>query len=523
MKVFLRSNVSRPLFLGFLLPVSVFLVVSSIRLFQLPGAWYGDISEEHEYLSRILTGEYPYTFAVGAGPVYHYLITPIVAALGQSLETYKIASVIVGAIGIVGIYLLALELSSRRVAFFSALIAALSFWYISWVRTGSTPVVVAPLLSSLTVVFAVRFRKHHRLSDVILGSFASSLGLFTHPSTFILPFVFIILLGWDGIFHRTGKRRWFGLVAAFVCFLPAVLLFLHIVLKQDALFLDADGYVGRKVIGLMKEDPKVLIARTGTYVVRTLLMLHVKGDTTFRYNVPGSPQLDPISGLLFIAGIWYWFTRPQRTVAYAVFVPLVLFMIPSVLPTAPADEVPSMTRTLVATPFIFLIVAGGMDAIYQSIAAKHIRTACIAVGVFFVVVGSLNIVKYFYSYPMSLPNKNAAFDKIIASFIDDLPQTTPVYLTSCCWGDWGEPEPKAIYYRLVKKETRENIIQDRFITSCDSVPSIRPTILIVRPDDTDFIGRVRSCFPGGIGTLHKDRFGQSVFYSFLIPEAKNSE
>lgn len=508
--------------IGLLLPLAVFFVVSSIKLFELPGAWYGDISEEHEYLTRILSGEFPYTFAVGAGPVYHYLITPVVAILGQSYESYKIASVAVGALGIVGIYILAWELGSRRLAFYSALIAALSFWYIAWSRTGSTPVVVAPLLSALTVMGAIRFRKYHRSRDFVLGIFASSLGLFTHPSTFLLPVVFVILVVSDAITHDSKKKRIAVLLGVLIGFLPALILFTRIIREQHALFLNPHGYIGRKFLGITHEDPKLLFSRTGKYAGKTLLMLHVTGDQTFRVNVPGSPHLDPVSGVLFLAGLAYWILRQKKVIGF-VIIPMVLLVLPSIFPTALPGEVPSMTRTLVATPFIFLTIAGGLDLIGRVIARVKPSFGYAAVFLLFFIITAFNLIKYFREYPKTLPNRNSAFDKITASYIDGLPTTTSVFLTSCCWGDWGEPEPKAIYYRLKRKERREELITKQFVRSCEEIPPVRPVVLIGRPDDEAFYRSIEACFPTGTGTLREDRLGQRVFYSYLIPAEKNEE
>ena len=36
---------------------------------------------------------------------------------------------------------------------------------------------------------------------------------------------------------------------------------------------------------------------------RVLLMLHVRGDNNPRHNIPGAPQLDPITGALFVVGL----------------------------------------------------------------------------------------------------------------------------------------------------------------------------------------------------------------------------
>jgi hypothetical protein len=55
------------------------------------------------------------------------------------------------------------------------------------------------------------------------------------------------------------------------------------------------------------------------------------------------------------------------------------------------------------------------------------------------------------SFPANLPNRNTPFAKIIAKEIDKLPDDTYVIVNSCCWGEWGQPEPDAIRFSMKKK------------------------------------------------------------------------
>src|SRR3989344_5817157 len=79
-----------------------------LRLFQiqsLPGEWYVDISNVHEYMIEITSGKWPFYFFQSAGPFYHYLIYPIILLFkNQGYETYKYASIFVSFLGFIGTY-----------------------------------------------------------------------------------------------------------------------------------------------------------------------------------------------------------------------------------------------------------------------------------------------------------------------------------------------------------------------------------------------------------------------------------
>jgi hypothetical protein len=53
------------------------------------------------YVTRILKGNYSFAFDQSAGPAHHFFIAPLIALLGGSYLSYKIASIMTGGIAIV--------------------------------------------------------------------------------------------------------------------------------------------------------------------------------------------------------------------------------------------------------------------------------------------------------------------------------------------------------------------------------------------------------------------------------------
>lgn len=491
--------------------IILYLTVAFFRLNELPGEWFGDISNVHEYTSQILRGEWPFYFFQSPGPVYHYLIAPIVltrAALAslQGLPfflTYKIASVLIGLIGLVGTYLLANEVAGKKIAQVTILVTSVSFWFLVFARLGNSQIII-PILTSLTVYFAYK-------RNLFFGVVVSSLGLFTYPQTFILPLLFLLLL----VFKKEKRT----VIISLLSFLPAFLLFIWVVSRQPDNF--TRGYVGEKIFGGSSMSVTEVGKRFSLYLLKTFSMLHLQGDRTFRVNVEGSPQLDRISSIFFLLGAIYFFKYQRNKLPY-ILIPMVLLIIPSVSPAISGGEIPSSSRTIGIIPFVYLLVASGIYFSYCQIKSRKKLPATLAILFILIYIAYVNLNKYFVLYPKGLPNNNVPYGKIIAGFIDTLPVNTKIRLTACCWGQWGQPEPKAIYYVLKNKKDREYIVHEKFISSCGEVDRSLSNLIIFNPEDDGKIRLIRECFPKGKFLEHKT-FGQLVFVSlYLESETSNT-
>lgn len=499
----------RVLFLGISL---TFIWLGVFRLGQIPGEWYGDISNVHEYVSQILRGEWPFYFFQSPGPVYHYVIVPIIMVIGQSYTDYKIASVIVGLIGLLAMYLLAREIDEIKVGLLTMGIASSSFWYIVWARTGNSQIII-PSEVALMVFFVIRFKNSRRWRDLLWSIFAASLGFFTYPQTFILPGLFFLLLFYTFIINRTIKNKGKIIFYSLIVFLPAVLLFGKIVTNQPDNF--TSGYIGSKLFKIQEMPPGTIFSILVRNAWRTATMFYIEGDAVFRVNVSRSPELDRISGGFFLIGILYWLKSKRRKYFPYILISLVLLPIPSMSPALPPIEIPNSGRTIGMVPFVYILIASGMVFLFEYLRRipKSIKYA-----LFFLLIVMMvyqNLLKYFIRYPEGLPNRNVPFGKIIASYIDNLPPQTHVFLTSCCWGEWGQPEPKAIYYVLKNKKGRENIVYDPFITSCDKVKKTEETLLIFNPTDINLVNQFKGCFPDGNVSWYEFS-DQSIFSSLYL-------
>ncbi len=106
--------------------------------------------------------------------------------------------------------------------------------------------------------------------------------------------------------------------------------------------------------------------------------------------------------------------------------------------------------------------------------------------------------------------------KIISNYIDGLPKGTKVMLTSCCWGEWGQPEPKAILYSLKSAKEREIQISECVEEAkCDCKKDSRNIIYIFNPNDYLKINKFRKCYPDNDVVTYEEK-GQKVFSVLYI-------
>jgi hypothetical protein len=510
-KVILRIQKNDHLLL--IAAIGIFLLFTLYKLDTLPGEWYGDISIVHLYVAAIVNGEWPLFFITSAGPLYPYLIAPIISFFGISYFIYKLLSVITGLLGVIGIYLFASTYSgSKKIGGLAALVASVSFMYWIWSRLGNFNIIV-PVLTAFMGYFLMQYIEKRQWKDLFGGVIVSSLGLLTYPGLFPLPGVFLFLLAF-GLYtsrqkHKKSLRTFF---IALLSFIPIIGLFAYIVVDDWKNF--SHGYIGSKIY---KQNTTVTdnAMHFGNNLIKTAGMLHVQGDVAFRVNVSKSPHLDPVSGVFFFVGLFYVLFRFRAKATYLIF-PLVILALPGASPGLPVVDMPNTARTLGILPLVYLVVAYGIWAVYLLV-RKYINppTGFVIVYFCFFIILALNCHKYFIEYANGLPDQNTAFGRIIGHAINDLPENTDIFITDCCWGAWSQPELRSIYFSVTKKAKRDAIQKLSNMQDCSRLITRKNTYVIFNPKDEVTIRKARSCFPEVRFQKHIVN-GYAVFSSLYI-------
>lgn len=414
-------------------------LVVSVRLFRLGSLQtdlYGDIELVHRYVARVRGGAWPFDFQLSAGPLYHYLVAPIVAAAGGGYLAFKIASVVVSLAALAATYALARRLVDDRFALLATAIAGTSSWLLVFSRLGNSQILI-PVLTTSASWLALRVADGGGRRDVVACAAVSALGLYVYPQTFVLPgvvFATLLCLRWTGQRVPASALALFAGVA-----LLGALPFAWIAAQDPLSFVH--GHIGSKLV-----TDGGRLRRFAGNLLRAALAFHVRGDSIFRSNPRGLPHLDALSGVLFGIGVAFWLGRERRARSPALLVPFVLLQLPSVLVLAQPREVPSASRTLGVAPTAYLLVASGAWWLAQAAPRRGRWPRRGIAAALLAAVVALNLQRYFRAYIGGLPYHDTSIGAEIAAYADRLPPGTRVYIAG---NRWESDMPETPFVKLV--------------------------------------------------------------------------
>jgi 4-amino-4-deoxy-L-arabinose transferase-like glycosyltransferase len=425
-------------------------VILFLRLFQLgtlQAEVYGDIDIVIRYMQGILAGQWPVAFDLSAGPLYHYLVAPIILFTGVNYAGLKVASVIVSMAGLAAIYAFSRRLINDYFALLALFIAGVSSWLLVFSRLGNSQIAL-PLLTMLALWLVMRIVQFGRQLDVIVCALVSGLGLFLYPQSFIMPgviFLTLLCLGWA---KHPLPRKW--IITFILASIPCLILFGLLVASDPSNF---NSYIVNKIHPEGSDNALVVLAGN---IVKAALALHVRGDEGIRSNPGTLPQLDWISGILFLGGVAFWLTTKERRRWIPLWLaPFILLQVPSILVINQPAEIPSASRTLGVAPIVYVLVASGLWWLIQVLYARGKRLLTVTVlGLLLGSILLLNVQRYFQDYINGLPYDNTPIGRSVAMYANSLPDDTHVYMIGCCW-EYGMPEnfvqyemthPQNLYY-----------------------------------------------------------------------------
>lgn len=462
------------------------------KLDTLPAEWYSDITAVQLKVSQILAGEWPYRFYSAQGPLYHYLIAPLVYVLGPTYLTYKFISTLVSLIIIALTMAIAYDLAGRSLALLVGYVSAVGSALLIFSRLGDYLMII-PLLTVGMVYGVVRFARHNTARSALAAATVATLGLFAAPHTTLLPPLCLLLL----LIYL--QRPWRSHVRyVLYTLVPMALggaLFALIVLNNQDNF--RTGYLGAKLFGAGGQDWGSFLQVFLRNLGKTALMYHVRGDHVFRSNTPFQPHLDPVSGVFMILGLLGLVLRPLRKYAALVLLPLVILVLPSAWPGIVDIEVPSASRTIASLPFAYLLVAVGLwtfDRLERQRLPFWLSRGLLTV--LLLALLPLNYQRYFVDYAWHLPAHNTPFGRLIAEDILRQPPGSQIFVLGCCWDEWDMPEREAIQYAL--HGLPPIVFTWEPAEVCEGARSRPgPVAVYVDPDNPEQRDAVSACLPGG--------------------------
>ncbi len=324
------------------------------RLDHVPPGLFGDEAANGVEATAILRGERFPIYIEEAGPakwgsreaLYHYAMAGVFAVFGGSPTTIRLTSALLGILTVALFFPLARRWLGPRAGFFAAGLFAVSRWHVTASRLGLRAILV-PLFVVLVLLAFSALATSRRWRWALLLGVLTGLGFYTYPSYWAVPPA-LCLVGFAAYRAGSPSRRGLGLAlcTALVAVAVAAPLLGYALRRPDYFF-------GRTANVLQIHASNGHADSLRDHVQGVLFSLHLRGDENPRHNIPLAPLLDPITGVLFLIGLYRLLRHFDR--ASPVHVALLAFLLLPLVPEALGDAAPHALRGLGALPAIFAI------------------------------------------------------------------------------------------------------------------------------------------------------------------------
>ncbi len=302
-------HVSRFTFYALLLTLAVAAFMRLYRFGSLPyGTWYDEADNGLQVL-RILSqpGYWPvYVESTNLPAHFLYLIAVSFGLFGVSTLSIRAVTVAFGLGTVVVGYLAGRELFERRVALTLAFLLAVSRWDVNFSRLGIHGV-TTPFFALLTVWLLLRALRTARLTDFAWAGVALGYGLCFYASFRLFPLVVVSFL--LAVLLAARNRHWSLLILVFTLgTLLSVAPVAQFALSHPDVFWARTRKTSVFRDGVNAQAWRNVAANAAKHV----LMFNYRGDPNGRHNLPGEPELDDVTGVLFVMGLAYSLYRVRQ-------------------------------------------------------------------------------------------------------------------------------------------------------------------------------------------------------------------
>jgi hypothetical protein len=428
----------------------IFMLAATLRLIALPqvppGLQHDEVFHGHDAVT-VLLGYRPLYFTSNAGnePLFIYLMSLTIGLFGHNAWGIRLAAVICGLLTLLFTYLWIRRAYTDRTALIALALMAVSFWPLFLSRVGLRAASV-PMMAACTAWLL--FEGLSRLQEAndrsrrniwmwfVAAGVALGVSLYTYPAARTLPIVFLLFWILISILSRKiEKPLLVTLLTALVVFAPLG----YVIATQP----QADVRL-QQLGGPVQEALKGNLEPVLRYTRDTLGMFNFAGDPIARYNLPGRPVFDLITGLLFLGGVLIalhqW--REPRYLFALLWLPIGL------LPSMLSDSAPSFLRASAALPVAFVFPALTIDWLMQKsvtlsaakgLSPKRTRffaalrmTLPILVVALIAVAGVLTLRDYFFVWPNRSDVREVYRSDLVAAahWIEQQPSDQPVVVAS---------------------------------------------------------------------------------------------
>lgn len=332
----------------------ILVVVAIVNFWDLGSIPYGlwwDEANFGLYAQQILhhSIDFPLLAPFGDPSLEFYLHALEQLVFGPTEFSTRVLVAICGIVGVALIGVIATMLWNRWVALVAMVVLGFMRWHVNFSRFGIHEMTFQAfeLAVMVTLIAGIKQRKPvwFALCGVLLG-----LSIHIYSPAFALSVLVVLALAYGYFFLR--PRLSMSLIAlALVGFVLAYAPLVEAGIQNPALFNARANQVS--VFGPNNQYPPLQALEHNLRA--HALMFNVEGDHNGRHNIPGQPQLDDISAVLFLLGAAWVAIRARRPQYPFLIVWFLAMMAPGVLSLD--FEAPQSGRAAGAQPIVALFIA----------------------------------------------------------------------------------------------------------------------------------------------------------------------
>ncbi|MCW5848666.1 MAG: glycosyltransferase family 39 protein [Anaerolineae bacterium] len=540
----------------------------------------------------------------GREPLYFYWIAWLVSTFNLTPNhlALKLSGSLISLATIPLAYLLGREVGGKGVGLLTAFFLAISKWFVSITRVGLR-VPSSPFLATPALFFTFRALRLNRRNDWLLAGLCIGLGLMTYTPSRMIPLIVVMLIGlrllWDVLTMPGGIRAaWrylryqlgqagvpglrrsaaLGIVAdapapsdetvvappaaspvwdpaqpvpptltrafwtnvvlmvavAVVAFMPLVRFSIE---QRDQFWFRSITRASARETGQTFNAVERFLGN----LWNAALQFNYRGDNVWVNTVPYDPQLDPVSGALFVLGFVYvllaligmlrWSKGRQVGIfgersftAAALLITLPMLLMPSILALAFPIENPSVFRAANAPPVVMIFVALPLVLIVRRLREALGNWGGIAaaglVAAVLLAATVMNYRTYFetYDYQLRRTAQNASeIADVLGGFTKSVGDIDHAWVVA--FPNWVDTRN---VFLAMGAGPRNNYlpVEQGANAARPQVNDPAPKMYILNVTDQRNLGILRSLFPQGQVYTYQSRTGPDKdFTVFFVPAA----
>jgi len=300
--------------------------------------------------------------------LFLYLNLPVLKVFGVNYWSTKLLAVIPGVIACAVVFLIAQRVFEKRIALATAVLFATAHWSVRLSRYG-WDVAVMIMMFAVAIWLLLIAMQSGRIFYSYCAGIAAGTSLYSYLGARIAVLSLVSFMLWECVLRR--HRAMYGQAAAFVLGVTiAAYPFLCYYLSDPAEF-----WARTSEVSVFNHEHPVRMVLNN--IAPHALMFHWRGGTFARDNFPGLPMIDPLSGLLLIAGLVI-LVRSADTFARLIMCIFALNFLGGIFSLS-QEGAPYIYRTAAVIVPAFLVIAVGLQWFVEKVGSRVLALSAAAI------------------------------------------------------------------------------------------------------------------------------------------------